>query len=52
MTSLIQNNVNDEIEHLEAELKYLQDNDTLTDSHAYVEVERRLQEAYQTLDNI
>ena len=44
--------LNDEIEHLEAELKQLQDTDTSTDSPAYKEVEQRLHDAYQNLDNV
>jgi len=44
--------INDEIEHLEADLKYLQDNNADTESLAYKDIERRLQEAYQNLDKV
>jgi hypothetical protein len=41
--------INDEIEHLEADLAYLQNFNTDSNSPAYIEVERRLQEAYTKL---
>ena len=42
----------DEIEHLEVELKHLQDGNADPESPAYKEVERRLRESYQVLENL
>ena len=44
--------LNTEIERLETELRYLNDNDVDTDSHLYKETERQLHEAYQLIDNV